>query len=446
MGEGERGAMNTIAREGNHVRTLLITMTIASALVSMSAGLARAAESGAATHKPGSGYRLFEDESGSVNFKAWAYARYLNQKGLDDTYTDSFGTVKSVDIRQDIQFNKAILYFYGWFMDPRFRYLTYVWTTNTSQGQGAQVVLAGNLSYRFSNYLTLFAGIGGLPGVRSTSYNFPFWLGVDQRLIADEFFRPSYTSGIWAEGTLAKGVTYIVMLGDNLSQLGVDAAQMDNTLDTWSGALVWMPTTGEFGSGRGGFGDFEAHEKLATRVGAHFTYSTENRQSQPGTEDPENSQIRISDGNVVFTPGLFGAGVNVIDVAYHMFAVDAGVKYHGFSLEGEIYSRWVNNIRGDNVDQLTFDELKDHGFQLQASAMVKPQTVQVYVSTSKILGEYGDPWDARVGVNWYPWDNQCVRWNNEFIRLEHSPVGALSLPYVVGGNGLVFHSNFEVNF
>ena len=60
----------------------------------------------------------------------------------------------------------------------------------------AQVVLAGNLSYTFNKYLTITAGIMSLPGTRSVEGNFPFWLAVDSRLIADEFFRPSYSSGV----------------------------------------------------------------------------------------------------------------------------------------------------------------------------------------------------------------------------------------------------------
>ena len=42
-----------------------------------------------------------------------------------------------------------------------------------SQGQGAQVVLAGNLNYTFNKYLTCRAGITRLPGVRTTEGNFP---------------------------------------------------------------------------------------------------------------------------------------------------------------------------------------------------------------------------------------------------------------------------------
>ncbi len=42
-----------------------------------------------------------------------------------------------------------MLYFKGWVGDPKLRYLAYVWSANTSQGQGAQVVVAGNLTYMF---------------------------------------------------------------------------------------------------------------------------------------------------------------------------------------------------------------------------------------------------------------------------------------------------------
>ena len=46
---------------------------------------------------------------------------------------------------------------------------------------------------------------------------------VDNRTIGDEFFRPSYTTGVWAKGQIVDSLVYYVMLGNNLSQLGVDA-------------------------------------------------------------------------------------------------------------------------------------------------------------------------------------------------------------------------------
>ncbi len=55
----------------------------------------------------------------------------------------------------------------------------------------AQVVGAGNLTWTFNRFVSVGAGITSLPSVRSTEGQFPYWLGVDNRLIADEFFRGS---------------------------------------------------------------------------------------------------------------------------------------------------------------------------------------------------------------------------------------------------------------
>ena len=91
-------------------------------------------------------------------------------------------------------------------------------------------------------------------------------------------------------------------------------------------------------------------------------------------------------------------------------------------------------------------ELRDHGFQLQASAMLVPKTWQVYLSGSKVFGEYGDPWDVGLGVNWFPYHDRQFRVNGELLYLNDSPVGNLSLPAIVGGNGTVFYANAELRF
>ena len=176
-----------------------------------------------------------------------------------------------------------------------------MWTQNVSLGLTGSVVVAGNLSYNFNEHLTAGAGVSGLPGVRSTEGNFPLWLPVDNRLISDEFFRPSYTTGIFVRGLVVKGLAYSAMLGNNLSQITIDAGQLAGGLNTFSAALVWMPTTSEFGP-RGDFGDFEDHAAAATRVGAHYTYSLENYQGQPANSSFDNVQIRLSNGGVIFAP------------------------------------------------------------------------------------------------------------------------------------------------
>jgi hypothetical protein len=49
-------------------------------------------------------------------------------------------------------------------------------------------------------------------------------------------------------------------------------------------------------------------------------------------------------------------------------------------------------------------------------------------------------------VNWFPFRNEVIRWNLQWIQLNKSPVGSLSHPYTVGSNGSVFQADFMVNF
>lgn len=396
-------------------------------------------------YTPNSGFRVADTDKGSLNIKIFTYVRYLNQLQLDSFYVNGYGDTINLDRRQDIMLNKVNISFLGWLMDKNLRYIFYVWTNNTAQGQGAQVVVAGNLKYKLNKHFTFGAGVNSLPGVRSTEGSFPFWLMVDNRSMSDEFFRPSYTMGLFAEGEITKDLSYTMMLGNNMSQLGVDAGQLDAGLNTFSGGIIWHPTTGEYGL-NDNFGDFENHQKIATRIGGHYSFSREDRQGQPNTDAFENVQIRLSNGSAVFSPGLFGQNIFVNNVDYNMVSIDGGAKYKGFSLEGEFYSRIVNRFVGYGTENLTFDELTDNGFQLQASAMVIKQKVQLYAVYSKINGEYGDPSEYRFGLNWHPWKNHVIRWNFEYIHDDINPVGGLSLPYVIGGTGGIFHSNFTVNF
>ena len=391
----------------------------------------------------GGGYRLAETPLGALNFSAWTYVRYLNQNGLDDNYTDSFGREFDIDIRNDFQVNKVNLTFNGWVYDPDFRWLLYTWTSNTSQGESAQVVVAGNLKYRFNDAVDVGFGIDALPGTRSMTGTFPHWIKVDSRTMADDFFRPSYTTGMWSAGKLWEDFRYKVMVGNNLSQLGVNASRLGDNLDTFSARLDWMPTTGEFGPGRG-LDDFDAHTELATLFGIAGTYSDEDPQSQPGEEDINNSQIRLSDGTRIFIPSAFDTDGRITEATYQMLAMDAGMKYQGFSLSGEYYWRWVDDLKTQG--DIPVDDLYDHGFQLQTSYMFMPKYLQGYISGSKIFGEYGDPWDTAVGVNWYPFRHRLLRVNGELLYMKDSAVGYSSIPYQVGGDGVAFNTNLEMKF
>ena len=236
----------------------------------------------------------------------------------------------------------------------------------------------------------------------------------------------------------------MVMFADNLSVLGVSATQLDNKFDTQSYMVQWLPTTGEFGL-YGTFGDYDNHQKVATRLAAHYTHSLENKQEQPGTNAIENSQIRLSDGSVVFTPDLFGPGISVETVNYQMMSLDAGIKYHGLSLEGEYYRRWLTDFTGLNTAGIA--DMTDNGYQLQSSAMVIQKTLQVYLSGSQILWPIrrcvGASRRRELVLHQRP---RAARQRRMHSREQSARVGYTAVSVPGGGNGNVFHLNLEMNF
>lgn len=394
---------------------------------------------------PGRGFTVARTDWGEIQLSIYSYLRYLNQKALDDTFVNHLGETRNVDIRNDFEVNKVFLYTQGWFLDPKLRYTFYVWGSGPLIGTSTGILLAGNLTYAFNDALTVGGGVLALPSTRSMDGQFPLWDRVDARLIADEFMRGSFTQGIWANGKLTSTLGYKIGLGNNLNGFGANAPRLDDRMDTWAAALTWMPTTGEFGT-RGAFGDFDRSTRLATLFSARFTSSTEDRESQPGAINPENTQLRLSDGTTVFTANALAPDVTVDRLDYRMASVSGGMKYRGFYLEAEAYRRWLDDFRTSGTGTLPMRKLVDTGMQVQGSYMLVPSTFQAYAGASKIWGEFGDPWDAAVGVNWWPWHKRGFRINTELLRIENSPVGSITLPYPVGGSGWVFTTNAELSF
>lgn len=194
----------------------------------------------------------------------------------------------------------------------------------------------------------------------------------------------------------------------------------------------------------GAFGDFENTPKFSTLLGVAYTHSTETRQSQPGTDKPENTQLRLSDGTIIFNEDAFGDGLGVDEAKYEMLSINTGAKHKGFSFDFEYYLRWLTNLKSKNP--LPVERLFDHGYTSRASGMILNRKLQAYLHGSKIFGQYGNPWEIGVGLNYFPTKTRVVRINPELIRVEKSPVGYLAYPTNVGSNGYVFMVNLEFFF
>jgi hypothetical protein len=379
---------------------------------------------------PGKGFQLVKNTFGSLNLSMYGQMRWVNQLPAESTWYDHLGEPNTFDGRNDIYWHRVMIWFTGFLGTPKLTYMVTSWTVTTTQ----QTLIYGNLMYNFNKYLTVGAGITPNACIRSVQGSFPFFSSTD-RTMAEEALRGGFTNGIFAMGEILPRLRYTAVLGNNLSILGVKASNLTRHYSK-SISLSWMPTTGEFGP-RGGNGDFENHERFATRLGASYCHSVENRFNNTGTPAPDNTQVRISDGVLFFETGALAPGVTVIEANYDLTAFDMGFKYKGFALHTEFYYRTLSKINADGP--VPIDRIKDKGYTIQALYMAIPKKLCIYGVNSMLRDEFErNPWEAGGGVNIYPLKTRSWRINLQAMYVYKSAAGGTFGLYTSGQTGPTF--------
>jgi hypothetical protein len=390
---------------------------------------------------PGEGFLVGRSSAGELSISAYGLVRYLNQTPGTQTFTDHLGNERPVDGRNDIFPHRVMVFLKGWVGSPKLVYTFFVWTVNSTD----QDALFGSMGYQFDRKFSLYAGINGTPGTRSLQGSHPYWLGHD-RVMADEFFRPYFAYSVWAQGEVTPGLWYNAVTSNNSSSLGVRATQLDRTWSTGA-SMFWMPTTKEFGP-RGGYGDWENHEKVATRFGFSSTQSREERFTDASTGTSGNTTIKLADSVNIFDTGALAPGVTVDRVDYRILSFDAGVKYRGIFLQTEIYTRWLDTLVADGP--LPVDSLLDRGFYVQGAFFPVPMKLEVYAATSQIFGDkdagFSNSSEYLAGLNFYPVDSRNHRLNFQVIDVNRSPVSSTFGYYVGGQTGTIYSAAFSVFF
>lgn len=392
-------------------------------------------------YDPGTGYLLGRSKYGELALSAYALARYMNQNDDDQVFTDHLGRERTVDPRNDLFSHRIMVFLKGWMGSPKLIYNITLWTVNTTD----QDAIFANLGYQFSRKFSLYAGLTGNPGSRSLMGSHPFWLGHD-RVMADEFFRPFFGSGLYATGEALPGLWYTASVANNNSALGVKATSLDRKFT--SGASVWwMPTTQEFGP-RGAYGDWEYHEQLATRFGMSYTTSPEQDFRSTAGGNPENTTLRLADSVNLFETGALADGVTVNEADYEVLAVDAAMKYKGIFIQAEYYQRRLDRFVSDG--RLPVTSVEDDGFYVQAAFYPIPKELELYALTSQILGDsdagFDDSSEYGIGMNWYPFETRNHRLNVQVMDVNNSPVSSTFGYYTGGQDGVTLSTAFSVFF
>lgn len=364
-----------------------------------------------------------------LKFTNTTQVRYLNTLSANETFTDHLGVVREVHRRNDITVNRSMFVFNGYMFDKRLRYNLTVWTS----AGAASIVVAGNVGWQFNKALTITGGYTGVPGSRSLVNTFPFFTATD-RSMADNFFRPSFTQGIWANGEPVKGLNYLVFVGNGLNTLSISANKIDTNLLV-SGSVWWEPL-GPFGPAsraRNMYDDYFESDKFRVRLGTAFTRSREDRFSNLDQSSPENTSIHNSDGVLTFSTGAFAPGVTVEKATYRMWALDGGMKWKGLAVNGQYYFRWLDDFEADGP--LPISATFDHGFELSAGKFVIPKKLMLYVRGSAVYGQFGDSHEYAGGLKWHFLPTERLWLSAELMRVFKVPYGGAFTPYTAGLTG-----------
>ena len=366
-----------------------------------------------------------------LRFNVNTQVRYLNTLNSKDTFTDHLGVVREVHRRNDITVNRSMFILGGYMFSKKLQYSLTVWTS----AGAASIVVAGNIGWRFSKALTITGGYTGVPGSRSLVGTFPFFQPID-RSMADNFFRPGFTQGVWANGEPVKGLNYLVFVGNGLNTLNITANKIDTNL-LLSGSVWWEPfgNYSEPGKSWQMYDDYFASQKTRIRIGTSFTRSREDRFSDTDQSSPDNTSIYNSDGVLAFSTGAFAPGVTVEKATYKMWAIDGGLKKSGFSINGQYFLRWLGDFEADGP--LPLASTFDHGFELSTGKFIVPKKLLLYVRGSKVFGQFANPYEYGGGLKWYFLPTERLWMTGEVMRINKAPYGGAFTPYTAGMAGWV---------
>jgi hypothetical protein len=366
-----------------------------------------------------------------LKFNINTQLRYLNTQSSDETFTDHLGNVREVHTRNDITVNRAMFILGGYVFNQRLRYSFTVWTS----AGAASIVVASNIGWQFSKALTVTGGYTGVPGSRSLVNTFPFFASTD-RTMADNFFRPGFTQGVWANGELGKSLNYLAFVGNGLNTLSISANKIDTHLLT-SGSVWWEPlgAYGPPGKSRNMYDDYFASKKVRVRLGTSITRSREDRFSNLDQSSPENTSLYNSDGVLFFSTGALAPGVTVNEATYRMWAADGGIKWNGLAINGQYFVRWLNDFDADGP--LPLGSTVDHGGEISVGQFVSPKKVMLYGRGSWVRGEFGDSHEYGGGVKFYPLPTERLWVTTELFRVSGAPYSGAFTPYTAGMSGWV---------
>ena len=369
--------------------------------------------------------------SGYMQLRWFEFARSATQ------WTTATGELRPINNINTFNLNRYLINFAGHVVDERLLYNFALFGTS-DLGSTFGIVPIGTAGWKFSEAVTVAAGVTPVPGTREWLDPSPWTLGVD-RSMANTFFRPGFSPGVLATGTIAERTVHYQAGIWNAIDGGTAGVLRRGTSMAFAGNTWWEPWA-PFGIG---MGDMEHHEDLAIRLGTSGVYAPTYSRIIPDL-NPENTIVRLSDGTPLATTGVLGAGTKVDSFLYNLATVDAGLKYQGWAVNFEYYFRLLDSFKGTGP----FDRssIFDQGGMAYLSWCFVPRTYEVYARSSVVTGPFGTGQEYGGGLNAYIRRSRQARLTLEALHMNRNPANNILYPYRAGYTGTAIQTQLIVAF
>ena len=369
--------------------------------------------------------------NGWIQFRHHGFARHVN------SWTDNAGVTRTVRNRNAFDIERARLTFKGSVLDPR---LTYFYQLDgDTDGRHTVDFFDYWWAWKFSDQFRLQFGKRKVSGSRQWLLGARRTRFID-RPMANDFFRPDRTIGLWGVGKTHRLGNYELMIGNGYRTSNLPNNTTDDQL-TYAFTQYFDPR-GDYG---GQLVDFDYNCDPLIRFGHSFVYSPITSEAL-GNPLAETDFIRLADGTRLNQVGALAPGVTVSGVDVFFYGVDFAAKYRGWSFNSEVFFRWLENLQGNGV--LPVNSVFQRGFYVEGGKFIIPQKLDFNLRYSEVRGLLGGGSEYAAGFNWYPLDksNFRLKWSFDVSVFDGSPLNNSSSDILVGDDGMLFRTQLQAEF
>lgn len=366
---------------------------------------------------------------GRIQFRYGGFARDT------ETYTDNANDTFPVRNRNRFDIERARLKFSGYALDQRLTY--FLQLDGDTDGDHGVDFFDYWWGWEFDEDFKVLIGKRKVPASRQWILSSAKTRLVD-RPMANDFFRPDRSVGLFAVGKMGERSEYEIMLGNGYNTTNIRNSRTDDQL-----AIAYSQFFDPWGDYGSQVVDWDYVCDPRVRIGHSAVYAPTDDQEQ-GVPLGEGDFLRLTDGTILTKTGALAPTVTVSSFDVILYGVDAAVKYRGWSANAEVFFRWIQNIEADGA--LPVSELFQRGFYVEGGKFLIPQTLDFNVRYSQVNGRYGNASDYAAGFNWWPLDTSNLKLSLDLTYVDGSPLNNSSSDILVGDDGALVRAQVDAAF